>query len=295
MKYVLIVVSFVVTLQLQAQIRGNGNIVTKRIPISTFETIDISLYAKTTIDCQSDEFLEITMDENLFEHIQSIVENESLILDQKEWVRASEDVIITIGAPNLKKLHQSTHDKTIVNNFSAPALHIEANTGSIQVVGSTQDLNISVGVAKVDAQYLMATNGNFFFESWGEIIANVKGKVIANANSDGKLKLVRKPENFEGNVQYMANKNEKAKDESIRFIKFKLRNNSINRNQFYVVGPKPDGNKFSYGFPMMPNQVRDKDWTNGTKVYKVNNLGLRKLVKVIDLDDEGETVDIFEK
>jgi hypothetical protein len=45
---------------------------------------------------------------------------------------------------------------------------------------------------------------------------------------------------------------------------------------------------------MMPFQKRNKDWTNGTEVYKVNNLGLRRLVKTISLEDEGKVVDIFD-
>jgi hypothetical protein len=60
-----------------------------------------------------------------------------------------------------------------------------------------------------------------------------------------------------------------------------------------VVGPKPEGGKFGYGFPMNPNAVRKENWTVGTKVYKVNGLGFRKLIKVIELEDRGKTVALF--
>ncbi|MHA7057317.1 hypothetical protein ACWGOQ_0008875 [Aquimarina sp. M1] len=61
-------------------------------------------------------------------------------------------------------------------------------------------------------------------------------------------------------------KNRKEKNTSIKYIKFVIRNNSMTRNHFFVEGPNPDGSKFSYGFPMMPQATRKENWTTGTKV-----------------------------
>jgi len=83
--------------------------------------------------------------------------------------------------------------------------------------------------------------------------------------------------------------------EEVRYIKFKIKNNSFNRNHFYVVGPKPNGGKFSYGFPMMPGQIRKETWTTGTKIYKTTKLGLRKLLVTIKADDENQVVKLFRK
>lgn len=82
-------------------------------------------------------------------------------------------------------------------------------------------------------------------------------------------------------------------NEKPEFINFKIKNNSANRNHFYVVGPKPNGKKFSYGFPMMPFAKRKEYWTTGTKVYKVNRLGFRKLLITIKAEDENEIVKLF--
>lgn len=84
-----------------------------------------------------------------------------------------------------------------------------------------------------------------------------------------------------------------VKNQNPKFIKFRIKNNSNNRNHFYVVGPKPDGSKFSYGFPMMPNSKRNENWSIGTKVYKVNGLGFKKLLIKIKKEDEGKTINLF--
>ena len=78
------------------------------------------------------------------------------------------------------------------------------------------------------------------------------------------------------------------------WIPFKIKNNSWNRNNFLVIGPKKDGSSFSYGFPMMPGTTRKENWSVGSKVYKVNRLGLRKLLVEIKEEDKDKTVKLFE-
>ncbi len=62
-----------------------------------------------------------------------------------------------------------------------------------------------------------------------------------------------------------------------------------------MVGPKKNGGRFSYGFPMMPGFSKKERWTTGTKVYKVNKIGIRKLLVTIKSEDEGKTVKLFNK
>ena len=59
------------------------------------------------------------------------------------------------------------------------------------------------------------------------------------------------------------------------------------------MGPKQDGSKFGYGFPMMPYATRKETWTIGTKVYKVNKIGLKKLLVTINKDNENQVVKLF--
>ena len=44
---------------------------------------------------------------------------------------------------------------------------------------------------------------------------------------------------------------------------------------------------------MMPFSTRKENWSVGTKVYKVNKLGLRKLLVKIKPEDAGKTVKLF--
>ncbi|BDD01103.1 hypothetical protein [Persicobacter psychrovividus] len=83
------------------------------------------------------------------------------------------------------------------------------------------------------------------------------------------------------------------KQQEPKYIKFKIKNNSKERRQFFVKGPKPDGGKFSYGFPMEGFEERDENWTVGTKIYIVQEMGKRKFIRKIEAMDEGNTVPLF--
>ena len=78
-----------------------------------------------------------------------------------------------------------------------------------------------------------------------------------------------------------------------RYIALSVKNTSSKTINCYVKGKKPEGGKFSYGFPMKPGQIRPKDWSIGSKVYVINKLGLPKLLTIIKPEDEHMIVDLF--
>ena len=221
-----------------------------------------------------------------------------LYLDQKKWISPSQSIIITIGAPNLKRVESGTHDTTRIINVNNDLLQINALIGHIIIEGKTKELRLGAELASIDASKIVADNAYVNLWSFGKIKVNVTDTLWGEITNNGELIYVNTPENIDvktkkGGQIYSINKAKTLKKEKVRFIKFKIRNNSPNRNQFYVVGPKSNGSKFSYGFPMMPNAKRLEDWSIGTKVYKVNALGFRKLLITIKAEDEGKTVDLF--
>ncbi|WP_299525825.1 DUF2807 domain-containing protein [Winogradskyella sp.] len=281
------------------QVKGNNTIVTKSYNVTNIEEVKINLYAKITIDQSAEESLTITADENLLDLIDREIIDNKLHLDQKEWISPSKSIIITIGTPNLKRVESDTHDTTRIINLNNDYLQIMAPIGNIIVEGKTKELRIGSELAKVDASKTKAEKVYVNLWSWGNVTVNPTEKLWAEVSNDGKLFYLSKPENFDvkkkngGQVLSLAEK-DKIKNLDAVFIKFKIKNNSTNRNNFFVVGPKPDGTKFSYGFPMMPNTKRKENWSVGTKVYKVNSLGFRKLLITIKKEDEGKVVELFD-
>lgn len=281
-----------------AQIKGNKTIETKTFAIENVTHIKINFYAKVTIDQAAKEGLSITTDSNLFNLIDKEVVDGVLHLNQKEWISPSQDAIIRIGAPQIKRVESGTHDTTRIINIDNQMLSVNAPVGNIILEGKTKTLRLGAEVGTINATKLEAENAYVNLWNWGKIKVNVTDTLWAKVTNGGELLYVKRPKTLDvttkkdGTVLSMTEKAEQ-KDKDVRYISFKIKNNSKNREHFEVVGPKPDGSKFGYGFPMMPNATRKENWTVGTKVYKVTSLGFRKLLVTITADNEDEVVKLF--
>ena len=281
-----------------AQIKGNKTIETKSFNVDSVKHIKINFYAKVTIDQSANEDMQITTDSNLFDLIDTEVIDGVLHLNQKEWISPSQNPIIYIGAPNLKQVESGTHDTTRIINIDNDELRINAPVGTVIIEGKTKELRLKSKLSTIDASKLKAENVYVNLWSWGKITVNVTNLLWADVSNDGKLIYINKPKKLQtktknGGQIYGLNDIDKIINPDAIYINFKIKNNSSNRNHFYVIGPKPDGSKFSYGFPMMPFQKRKEYWTVGTKVYKVNSLGFKKLLVEIKKDNKDKVINLF--
>ncbi|MEN0046881.1 MAG: DUF2807 domain-containing protein [Bacteroidota bacterium] len=282
-----------------AQINGNEKLITQTFPIDDIEVVEIHLYADIVIDCGvTTSSLEITAEENLMPYISREMEDGKLTFGQKKWIEPEIDIQIKIGAPNLEQVIQSTHEKVQVKNIDRIEFSAMALVGEIALVGKVQRLNASGEVGTVDARKLDVTAANVNLWNWGTIeLASPKRieGIVKNSGTvyyEGSEVQVKVRTSSEGVVQDR-NESKPAKYDT-RFVDLKIKNNSMQRINAYVKGPKPDGKHFSYGFPLNPGQTRHKNWTIGTKVYQVSRLGTRKLLVEIEEEDEGKVVKLYE-
>ena len=289
----LIIIILLVNASIFAQVKGNKKIETRSFSVEKLSEIKINLYAKITIDASLKEEMTITTDSNLFDKIDTEVVDGVLKLNQLEWIQASQKIIISIGAPNLKKIEKGTHETLRIKNIDSEYLNIMTLVGNVVVSGKVDQLNLGVEMGNIDASKLIADNARVNIWGRGKASVYVENELFSILKKDSKLMLVNTPKKLKGDSKMAISNTKKVYDSDISWINFKIKNNSWNRNHFFVVGPKRDGSKFSYGFPMMPGTFRKESWSVGTKIYKVNKLGLRKLLVKIKDEDEGKVVKLF--
>jgi hypothetical protein len=281
-----------------AQVKGNKTIETRTFTIDNVDTIKINFYAKVTIDQSAKEGMTITTDSNLFDLIDKEVVGGTLHLDQLEWIQPSQKAVITIGAPNIRHVESGTHDLTRIINVNNDYLQVIAPVGEIIIKGKTKELSLGAKLATIDASKIEALNAYVNLWNWGTIKVNAINYLWADVSNSGKLIYDKEPK-----LKKVTTKNdgvvisksdiETLRNDEAEWIRFKIKNNSFNRNHFVVVGPKPDGSKFSYGFPMMPQSTRKEHWTVGTKIYRKNSLGFKKLLVTITKDNANTVVKLF--
>ena len=290
MRGLIIIILSLFTISSFGQIVGNKIIETKSYPLKDIYRINIQMYAKVNIDMDEDAGITIIGESNLLDLIGRNSDDGVLTLDQKEWIEPTRDFIINIGAPLLRELEMGTHDKTVVSNINGNIFKVEAPIGEVVLIGAVEELRIKSKMSKVDASKLIVNSASVAVKNDGEVIVNAK-KVECDLNSDARFTNI----NSSGSSSNCNNGNHNVKvyNEENRYINLKIKNNNLGRNHFVVVGPKPDGRQFSYGFPLMPLQSKKERWTIGTKIYKENSAGKRTLLVTLTAEDENQTVNLF--
>lgn len=293
MKKLLILLVFTSS-TLIGQIKGNKNIETRTFDVANLKELKVNLYAKITVDQSLKNGMQITVDSNLFEKIDTEIVDGKLNLNQLEWIQPSKNIIIKIGAPLLQRIVTGTHETLFLNNVNSEYLNLMAIVGKIVVNGKVNQLNIGVELGEVQASKLIAENARVNIWGRGKATVFANNEIYSIVKNDGKLVVANTPKSLKGDTKKALAKTKKYRNKEVTWIPFKIKNNSWNRNNFVVVDPKKVGSSFSYGFPMMPGTTRKENWSIGTKVYKVNRLGLRKLLVEIKEDDKDKTVKLFE-
>lgn len=291
----LIIGFLLVSMTSMAQTKGNKKVEKRFFETPNLEVLTVNLYANILVDLSQEEGMTIEMDANLFDKIDTEVLNGRLDLTQLKWIQPSQEIVIRIGAPNLKRIQQDTNGTLRVQNVNTTNLNIMAPLGKVIVSGKTEKFSIGIENGEIDASELIAKNVRVNIWGWGKAHVYAEDEIFSILKNDARLHLVNSPKKLMGDTKSYLRKKKRIEEKDIRWINFKIKNNSWNRNHFVVVGPKQNGSKFSYGFPMMPGNVKKERWTTGTKVYKVNKIGLRKLLVTIKAEDEGKTVNLFKK
>jgi len=172
---------------------------------------------------------------------------------------------------------------------------ISGNVGDIKVLGKCDEARVNVDGTSVDLSETTVRYADITINGRAKVIVNKVNELDTNLDRNANLILLQQPNKYIGRSKQDVEKSgpEFTPNPNLKYISFKIKNNSWKRNHFVVVGPKKDGNTYSYGFPMMPGFSKSEKWSVGTKIYKEGRLGNRELLITISEKDEGQTVKLF--
>lgn len=287
---------FLATTSLLAQKNGNGQLATRSIDVADFSEIRTNFPVKATIDASATKSVEMTTDNNLWDHITVEVEDGILYIQQKGWVEATL-VKLDINTPQLKRLEVGGYGKIRVKNIDTEEFRLTNPVGTVILSGKAQTLRFGTETGKVNAANLEAQEVYASIWSHGKATVNAIQLLDGKVTNGGEVVYVDKPTkiaiNVKGDSEVVSAKEAETMTATKNpYIDFKLFNNSGKRIQAYVKGPK--GNRFSYGFPLNPLQKRRKHWPVGSKVYKVSKIGTRTLLATIEAENADGVVKLFD-
>lgn len=276
-----------------AQVKGNGEVVKKTFDVATINKFELNMYAEVTLDASIESQISIEAESNLIDNIDFEVVEGKLNLQQKEWIQATKPIRIIVGVPDIKNVEVGSHKTLRVIHLNQDQVVLTALIGKIEAEGDVRMVSLNAERGTVDASKLKTEIATLSIWDAGKAIINATEEVNGNIDDDAQVSFVREPKVIARGIKREVEKKSDDLFEDAMYINFKIKNNSWNRNHFVVKGPKKDGSYFGYGFPMMPGTVKKERWTVGTKVYKVNKLGLKKLLITIKAEDAGNTIELF--
>lgn len=273
-------------------INGNGKVVKKQLALESFHAVSVETYFNTDISCGKMPMAEITIDENLMEHLIIEVKDGVLSIDVDEWIEATQSQI-KLQMPFLTEFSQSGWGKVNISHMKSANFKLKTRTGTIKVQGKALKTSVWSGSGSIDLSELetqvmeVDKNGNGALRIQVSDTLKIKGDA-GEVVYQGNPTIIHQNEGVEALSADEASKNK----ETIVYVNFKVKNNTNSKKDFIIKGPR--GASFGYGFPMQPRTTRSKRVPVGTKIWLQHPNGIRgKLLLEVSADDEGKTINLF--
>ena len=250
----------------------------------------VDINGKVEIVCSSEESkVEITYDENILPYVATEMKNGVLELGQHKWIEGTKEVEIKIYTKELSELENDSWSNVRLVNIDQEQLKVISSISDIYLSGKVDQLKIRSESSTINAFDLEAKHADVRVKEDGRVFVNATTSLEAKNSKEGEIRYKGEPGKISGSVEPSDTFVERQPIDT-RYIEVKFRNNSSSTIQAYVKGPKPDGKYFSYGLPFRPMVTKTEHWTIGTKLYKVNKLGMRKLLHKVTAEDKGKII-----
>ncbi len=175
-------------------IKGDGSVVTNHIEQLSIEGIIIEIPANVYISKGVTESIQIDAQQNIFDNIETIVNNGILTLKFKQNVRKSEDINVYLSMDQLKELSISgtgdiytdssftTDEKLILNISGSGNIDVEANASEVEInISGSGDIKLKTVTQKISSN--ISGSGDIFLigESTGSAWYHTSGSGNINA------------------------------------------------------------------------------------------------------------------
>ena len=160
-----------------AQVKGNGNLVSEMRKLSNFKAIEITIgYDKILMNCGREPSIHISGDKNILPLITTRISKGILKIESDSTFETKADSEMIINIKSIKNFTFDGVGKTVIHNLNENKFKCNINgVGSCELNGKVESFYVSVnGVGSVNARQLIADD------------------VVANLNGVGSVKLYAK-------------------------------------------------------------------------------------------------------
>ena len=174
-----------------AQIDGSGRPATQQRAVQGIYGIAVSVPAEVVVKQGQQEGLSITADDNLLQHIETVVENGTLHIRPRDQASLSARTPIRVEVTARSPQVLAVSGTARIAASSLALRHVEAKvsgSGRIDVSGATPDFSAHIsGSGEVNAARLAAQDGNVAISGSGRIRLSAQRNVSATIAGSGDI------------------------------------------------------------------------------------------------------------
>ncbi len=181
---------------------GSGDLVTKQLHLPEFSEIDVGGCFDVHVSFGREQKVELTADDNLFEHFVIEVRGGTLELDFDRNLDPSEKPRLDIVARKLDAVSVHGAGELEIEDFAGERFEFDlSGAGSLAIDGSVDELDVDLsGAGSVDARDLKARRADVQLSGAGNATVTVTDRLRARISGVGNLTYYGDPEDRDVHV-----------------------------------------------------------------------------------------------
>ena len=177
------------------KVRGNGNVVSKKLSVPEFNSIDASGAFKIIVGFGETSSVEIITDSNLQKFVKVKVSNGTLYLSTRKNVSPTKSLIVKIITPTLYSVDLSGANNMIVNGINSEVLALDiSGAAEAELTGSVDLFKVSLsGAADLDAENLVSKTTKIRVSGAANATVNVSNALYADISGAADVVYLGEP------------------------------------------------------------------------------------------------------
>jgi hypothetical protein len=173
-----------------ASVQGNGVAKTELRDVASFDAIDLSGAIQLDLSTGTLGKLSLTGDENLLPLVATTVSGGKLVVSQTKKMAAKTPLLITVTAPNLRRIDVTGAANVRATGIQAPAFSLAVSgAANAELSGEVDKLEVTIdGAGAVRASDLRAKEARVDLSGVGSADVNATDKLKADVSGVGAVR-----------------------------------------------------------------------------------------------------------
>jgi hypothetical protein len=176
-------------------VKGSGNVTTQSRAVEGFSAIQVRGASDIQVAIAPETSVKVTTDDNLQELVETILRDDTLVIQTNGWLSTRNGVRVDVTVPSLHEVKILGSGDINVRGLEEDAFTVGiSGSGDINVSGSATNVDASVsGSGDIRLRDLLAQNMKVRISGSGNATVNATETLVARVSGSGDIRYVDHP------------------------------------------------------------------------------------------------------